>query len=51
MTINIPTDLDRWNPAEVTDWLAQLDNDDTITEADYAAAQQAGAAALLDTEG
>lgn len=46
--LNIPTDLDSWNPADVTAWHAGLSDDETVTDAEYAAAERAVHTALLD---
>jgi hypothetical protein len=43
------TDLSAWHPAEVTAWLAQLADDETTTDAEYAVARLAVTAALLGT--
>jgi len=45
----IPTDLDRWHPNQVTAWLRDIEDDPTVTDAEYDRAQAAVDAALLGT--
>lgn len=46
----IPTDMDRWHPNDVADWSAGLDDDPTVTDAEYAQARRAVSVALLGDE-
>jgi hypothetical protein len=41
-----PGELATWNPADVTDWLAQLADDETTTDTEYDIASRAAASAL-----
>jgi hypothetical protein len=45
-----PPDLDTWDPRHVTDWLAELAEDDTLTPGDWERAQRVVTAALLGEE-
>jgi hypothetical protein len=47
--LTIPTDLDSWNPTDVTAWLRAVEDDDTVTDAEFDRAQAAVNAALLGT--
>jgi hypothetical protein len=47
--LSIPTDLDRWNPNDVTAWLRAVEDDETVTDAEFDQAQAAVDAALLGT--
>ena len=42
----VPTDLDRWHPNEITDWLSRMEDDDRVSEADLQRARQAVSTAL-----
>jgi hypothetical protein len=48
--VTIPTDLDRWDPRDVTAWLAALEEDQTVTDAEVTEARRAVSAALIDPE-
>ncbi|MEU9396934.1 hypothetical protein AB0D86_43960 [Streptomyces sp. NPDC048324] len=37
----IPADLDRWHPNEITEWLAGVEGDETVADADVHRARQA----------
>jgi hypothetical protein len=47
MSLTIPTDLDRWAPADVTAWLRDLEDDDLAANDDLEIARSAVASALL----
>jgi hypothetical protein len=46
----IPTDLDRWAPADVTEWLHQVVHDEDRTPEEIEAAGHAADRALLPDE-
>lgn len=46
--LTIPADLASWNPADVTAWLATVNDDDRVTDEEYAQARKAVRDALLD---
>ncbi|WP_169786258.1 hypothetical protein [Streptomyces yerevanensis] len=45
--LEIPTDFNRWHPNEMTEWLAGIEDDETITDADVDRARQAVHHALV----
>ncbi|NJP42297.1 hypothetical protein [Actinacidiphila epipremni] len=47
--LTIPTDLDRWHPNDVTAWLRDIEDDPTVTDAEFDQAQAAVDEALLGT--
>ncbi|MBK6017596.1 hypothetical protein [Streptomyces sp. MBT53] len=40
-TIEIPEGFDRWHPNEITEWLSQIEDDETVSEPDFYRARQA----------
>ncbi|MFD4400812.1 hypothetical protein [Kitasatospora sp. NPDC058478] len=42
----VPADLDRWPAHEITGWLARLEDDDRVSDADLQRARQAVSTAL-----
>jgi hypothetical protein len=45
--LTIPTDLDRWHSNDVSAWLTDLANDETVTDEEYATAEGAVFDSLL----
>lgn len=43
----IPADLDRWHPNEVQDWLTDLENDESVADAEIERARQAAHLAIV----
>lgn len=39
--LEIPACLDRWHPNEITEWLAGVEDDETVADADVYRARQA----------
>jgi hypothetical protein len=44
--LDIPTDLDRWHPNEIQDWMTEVEEDESISEADIGRARKAVSRAL-----
>ncbi|MDQ1041787.1 hypothetical protein [Streptomyces sp. V4I2] len=44
--LDIPTDLDRWHPNEIQDWMTEVEEDESVSEADIGRARKAVAHAL-----
>ncbi|WP_326615145.1 hypothetical protein OG949_40390 (plasmid) [Streptomyces scopuliridis] len=44
--LEIPSDLGRWHPNEITGWLSTVEDDETISDADFDRARQAVGDAL-----
>ncbi|WP_121832201.1 hypothetical protein [Streptomyces sp. S1] len=44
--LTIPTDLDRWHPNEIQDWMTEVEQDESIPEADIGRARKAVSRAL-----
>ncbi|MFD0441301.1 hypothetical protein [Streptomyces chartreusis] len=42
----IPADLDRWHPNEIQDWMTEVEEDESISEADIGRARRAVSRAL-----
>lgn len=38
---HLPSDLDRWHPNEIMGWLSTVEDDETISDADFDRARQA----------
>lgn len=45
--MTIPEDLANWNPADVTEWLSSIEDDETVTDDEFRKASQAVTVALL----
>ncbi|GAA1924315.1 hypothetical protein [Streptantibioticus ferralitis] len=45
-TFQIPTDLDRRHPKEITEWMSSVEDDETISDADVFRAREAVTHAL-----
>ncbi|MFI9587830.1 hypothetical protein ACIHCQ_39905 [Streptomyces sp. NPDC052236] len=40
-SLEIPADLNRWHPNEITEWLSTVEDDEAITDADVDRTRQA----------
>jgi hypothetical protein len=45
----IPADLDRWHPNDIGRWLRDIEDDSTVSDADFERAMTAADEALLGT--